>query len=221
MMHEWEVASEYMSPESVPGWPAEPRAVHAARSDCICRLEPCLASQATQRCTSGALLEIAYHAAPKTLRGLAPSFTRPQRRSQSNLLHNGYGTFTPIDFLREGAVERTAVRHHRLAFTFTVRRTHIATSYCPPIPHLKTATAAFFFISRLQKEAAAPLSTLTSLPVVTLEFPQLSRPSTIFVVPELTLTASAAVFADFPRCSFGQSSETHSRSLLVSPLIHL
>jgi hypothetical protein len=199
--------------------------VHATRSDCIRRLEPCLASQATQSSTSDALFEIAYHAqvaaAPKADRGLAPSFTRPQRRSQSNLLHNGYGTPSPIDLLREGTVGRTTILHHRLAFTFTVRRTHIATSYCSPILHLEPATAASFSISRLEEEAAASfqnLTTLAPLYAVALEFSQQNRPSASFVYLELSLTASSTVFTDCPHCPFGQTSETHSTSLPLSPL---
>jgi hypothetical protein len=199
--------------------------VHATRSDCIRRLEPCLARQATQPSTSDALCEIAYHAhvaaAPKTARGLAPSFTRPQRRSQSNLLHNGYGTPSLVDLLREGTVGRTTILHHHLAFTFTVRRTHVATSYCSPIPHLEEAIAASSFISRLEEEAAAlfqNLSTLAPLSAVTLEFSQQNRPSATFVSLELLLTASSPVFTDCPHCPFGQTSETHSASLLLSPL---
>jgi hypothetical protein len=201
---------------------------HATRSDCIRRLEPCLASQTTQSSTSDALLEIAYHeivlAAPNTARGLAPSFTRPQRRSQLNLLHNGYGTPSPIHLLHEGTVGRTTVLHHCLAFTFTftIRRTHIATSYCSPIPHLEEATAASFSISGPEEEAAAPfqhLSTLAPLPAVTLEFLQHHRSSATFVHPELSLTASSTVFTDCPHCPFGQTSEIHSTLQLLSPLM--
>jgi hypothetical protein len=120
----------------------------------------------------------------KTPRGLAPSFTRPQRRSQSDQLHNGYGTPSPIHLLREGTVGRTTVPRRHPAFTFTVLRTDIATSYCSPIPHLKTATAASSIISRLEQEAAASfqnLSTLAPLPGVALEFARLNLSSAIFV----------------------------------------
>jgi hypothetical protein len=224
MMHEWEVASEYMSPEGVAGMTTRAKggACHTIGLHTSTRTVSRQPGHSVFHvgCAIRNCIPRTRRGCRKTPRGLAPSFTRPQRRSQSDRLHNGYGTPSPIHLLREGTVGRTTVPHRRPAFTFTVLRTHIATSYCSPIPHLKTATAASSIISRLEQEAAASfqnLSTLAPLPGVALEFARLNRSSAIFVSQEPPLTASSTVFTDCPHCSFGQSSEAHSTSPLVSP----
>jgi hypothetical protein len=93
---------------------------------------------------------------PKTTFSLALPFTRPQRRSLSDSFSNGFGTVGPTVATHRPFLEVQCRRLLPIVVVTVMSRTHGRASYCSAICHLKTGSAAPYFIVTLEQATAVP-----------------------------------------------------------------